>query len=364
MTGVSNNVTAFFPGVQCIMHQLRKVRSQVPLVVAVPAEEEALARALLAADVAGDSSAGSIDVSIRVWNRFPYETERGLTRAYGAASWFQRRWRRGHVFDKLNVLGAPWPRLVWLDADVLIKRNIDELCTDDSRFASAGPSLHAAVDSGFEPRTCFQKRHGVQCHGCRHHGLHADEICNSCGYWTNRAMAEQAAGNRSHLPECTYEFNTGVLVVRPFAAAAFEERVVRPVRSGVVATRDGSDQGLFNSLVHSRQIFGRDGFGTLPSKYNMLHRVYNVRNRAWQRIDPAVVHIVGERKPWGTQAREAARLHFGSVYLETERQWQSACDAELAPFLELKASEAREVERQRALARAESGARRRRPAGG
>ena len=364
MTGVSHNVTAFYPGVQCIMHQLRKVRSQVPLVIAVPAEEEALAKTLLAADEAGDSSAGSIDVSIRVWNRFPYDYGRS-SRVAGGASLFQRRWRSSHVFDKLNVLGAPWTKLVWLDADVLIKRNVDELCTDDSRESTAGPSLHAAVDSGFEPRTCFQQRHGVQCHGCQHHGLHADEVCKSCGYWTYQAMTQQAAGNRSHLPECTYEFNTGVLVVRPLGAAAFDELVVRPVRCGVVATRDGSDQGLFNSLVHSRKIFGPRGFGTLPSQYNMLHRVYNVRPPAWQRVDPAVVHLVGERKPWGAKAREGAFLHYGSVYLETERQWLTACgDAEVTRFLEVKAEEAAvEKERRAALAHARAG-RGAKPAGG
>ena len=167
MTGVSRNVTNYFPGVLCILHQLRALRSRVPLVIAVPAEEQAAAQALL------DAAGGSSNVALVAWGHFPYEPR--YTRHH------QRRWKDTRVLDKLNILGAPFKRLVWLDTDVLIRRNVDELCGaewDNVDFA-------AAYNSGHEPRTCFVG--GDECNDCQHHGVHEDELCpRGCSYWVRK----------------------------------------------------------------------------------------------------------------------------------------------------------------------------------
>lgn len=293
MTGVSTNVSVYLPGLLCIARRLEQVGSQVPLVIAVPAAEVALARAALS----------NINATILVWRQFPVELK---------LRWGQRRWRGRHVLDKLNLLGAPYRRLVWLDTDVLIRRNVDALCSSTAgRWSRA--SFAAAVDSGFEPRTCWQSG-GARCDSCRHHGVHPDELCeHKCSHWVRRGIMEQAAGNRSGMPRCVYEFNSGVMLIAPLSRANFQRRVVRvlrcdrpPSREGW--SRDGGDQGVLNNLVHGRRVMG-DRVGVLPSKYNGLHRVSALRPQAWRRWDPALVHIVGERKPWSEGIGSALLPH-------------------------------------------------------
>lgn len=312
MTGVTLNVTKYLPGAMCIMKRLRDVGSRYPLVFAVPPDEAEVARAALAA--VPEISANSTVMS---WSRFPYEPQ--LT------GW-ARRWRGTRVFDKLNMLGAPFERVVWLDTDVLINRNVDELCQLDAPFA-------AAYNSGHEARTCWSSRHmhlGDECRGCRHHGVQADE--QKGGYWVRKGLQEQRAGNRSGLPRCTYEFNSGVVAFRPLNRSAFVERVVRPVSCGRAPSRDGGDQGTLNSLA-----FGLAAFDdmrrvyVLPSTYNALHRVQMLRPPVWRRWDPALVHIVGHRKPWSEAARKSAVIKpdNGNPYFEQERAWLRACEPSL-----------------------------------
>ena len=106
------------------------------------------------------------------------------------------------MLDKLNILGAPFGRVVWLDTDVLVRRNVDELC--GPRWD--GVSFAAALNSGHESRTCHSALGGGECTGCQHHGVHADERGS---YWVRRGLLEQRAGNRSSMPRCVYEFNSG-----------------------------------------------------------------------------------------------------------------------------------------------------------
>ena len=284
MTGVSHDVLSQLPGLLCIAHRLQQVGSRVPLVIAVPAEEALLARTFM-------EEAG-VNATLVVWTRFPVELK---------LAWRQRRWKGKGVLDKLNILGAPFRRVIWLDTDVLVRRNIDELCSSREMWGAA--SFAAAVNSGFEPRTCWLAG-GDRCEGCRHHGVHTDEVCtHKCSYWVRQGLLEQAAGNRSQMPRCTYEFNSGVMLITPLKRAVFQRRVVQPLRCNQAPapregwSRDGGDQGVLNSLVHGLGAMG-ERVDTLPSKYNGLHRVSALRPQTWRRWDPALVHIVGERKPW------------------------------------------------------------------
>jgi hypothetical protein len=83
-------------------------------------------------------------VSLLHWPRFPF-FYRGT------------RWGGTSVLEKLNVLRAPWPRVVWIDPDMLVTRSVAELCN-----ASTNESFSAAVDEGRVLRTCqdssFERR--------------------------------------------------------------------------------------------------------------------------------------------------------------------------------------------------------------
>ena len=134
----------------------------------------------------------------------------------------------------------------------------------------------AALNSGFEPRTCWSARGNFrdssECRGCVHHGLRpeAGELKN--GYWVLQGVNEEKAGKREGMPRCVYEFQAGIMVVQPFNHSAFQQRVVRPIVCGHAASSDGSDQGFVNSLVSGLHHLGRN-VTILNNSYNALHRI-------------------------------------------------------------------------------------------
>ena len=72
MTGATNNVRSVAPGIACIASQLRRFHSAIPLVVAVPSDEESSARELLQRswDALGRRPP---NVHIVTWSRIPHE---------------------------------------------------------------------------------------------------------------------------------------------------------------------------------------------------------------------------------------------------------------------------------------------------
>lgn len=195
MTGITQHVDSFLPGVRCLIKRLREVSSHIPLVVATTRDNAGSVRSGVA-DISP-----STNVTVLEWGHFPTPQVRSPHRGHLA------RWHRSHVYDKLNVFGAfQYRRIVWLDTDILLLQNVDTLCDlpDHVDFA-------AALNAGFEPRTCWSANGSYmtaeQCRGCRHHGVHQDELARS--KHTLWALREQAAGKRDELPPCLYEFNTG-----------------------------------------------------------------------------------------------------------------------------------------------------------
>ena len=201
MTGVTKNVAKYFPGVRCIMQRLHDLHSRYPLVLAVSADEAEQAQAELDA-----SPKLSVNTTIMRWSRFPHAPR---------LSGWARRWQGSRVLDKLNVLGAPFERVVWVDADMLLTRNVDELCEVRGRVA-------ATYNTGYEARTCWNRTNahlGEQCEGCRHHGVRKDERDNT--YWVRKGLDEQARGARVGKPLCNYEVNT--VRVRARARVSYPE---------------------------------------------------------------------------------------------------------------------------------------------
>lgn len=171
----------------------------------------------------------------------------------------------------------------------MVRRNVDELCElpDEVTFA-------AAHNTGTEARTCFNKKGDYlmseQCNFCRHHGIRPAEVRGT--YWTARSLKE----NRSHLPNCTYEFNTGVMVTTPFSRHDFRAKVFDPILCGRVPSADKTDQGAINHLVHYRKVFS--GVRLLNSTYNAITRVRFLRYGLWNSWHGALYHHTNSPKPW------------------------------------------------------------------
>ena len=312
MTGYGANARAQLPGVQCILRRLRAIESSVPLVIVVPENETETATAAL------PPLRASREV-ITEWRHFPSVPNRQR----GTSAW-AAKYRHSHTHDKLNVFGAPFAaRVVWLDTDLTLMRNVDELCTENASFA-------AVLNHGYEMRTCWNSANQDDCRDCRHTfrrfdgsqepmAVPDDEVQGS--FWLKRAWNERYAANRSGTPvaerqRCVYEVNTGVMSVAPLPPTLFHESVVAPVSSGLVSTRDGSDQGTINNLLHDRRVFGT--VGHLEFGYNANDRARYIHPRAFRRWGPAVVHSSGE-KPWQPKHANNSGLTF--------RFWRSTCSA-------------------------------------
>merc|ERR1740117_1374377 len=117
-----------------------------------------------------------------------------------------------------------------------------------------------------------------------------------------------------------------------YCRSAFD-RMVDIVACGRAFSRDCGDQGIVNSLAYGHGAF--DNVTFLPFRYNAIHRVQMLRPSVWRRWDPAIVHIVGDRKPWSPAARLAAvtkcnrskECPGNTPYFEQEREWLRACPA-------------------------------------
>ena len=241
-----------------------------------------------------------------------------------------------------------------------VKRNVDELCELPPEVGFA-----AAYNTGTEARTCFNKRadylESEQCTSCQHHGISRFELRNA--YWTSKAFQE----NRSHLPLCVYEFNSGVMVVKPFSRHEFRTKVrlhlsaltrpywpldyppaypiltihpqlpTRPPAPGIhevldptlcgrVRSSDKADQGALNHLVQANHIYGEGGFLRLNQSYNAITRVRFSRYGVWHQWNGALLHHTNSPKPW-RERREFIRRNrtVREGFDDLTKQYRAAC---------------------------------------
>ena len=98
---------------QLCVHTTKSSRIEIPLLICVQPEDESYMRTQLR-DVR--------DGKVLAWNSFPTSAS---SRVHPA-----------RIMDKLNLLGAPIKRLVWIDADMYVRHNIDELCESCPKTSS------------------------------------------------------------------------------------------------------------------------------------------------------------------------------------------------------------------------------------
>ena len=94
-----------------------------------------------------DARAAIKHATVVAWKRFPHAYSK-------SAGWL---YRSQHVLDKMNVFGLPLARAVWLDADVYVRRNVDELCD-----LPLSVKLAATLNLGrtARPTKCWQRQGG------------------------------------------------------------------------------------------------------------------------------------------------------------------------------------------------------------
>lgn len=309
---VTGGPREYLAGLNCISKRLEVLRSRHPLLVMVEPEEESFMRH----HVMVNSHPSSAVVS---WARFPDPQHRN-------GSW---RYRSAHVMDKMNLFGMPFRRLVWIDADVFVRKNVDELCdlSDDVLFASA-------LDAEGKPTRCWPKRGSCPGSCARDYDMRRD----AHSYVALRSTDISPAPSK-----CPYTVQSGVMTLTPMNLTAFNELVVEPVSAGKVFTYDGGDQGIINTLMYGpRKVFG-DRFMRLHPRYNVIARHAKHTETKWRHngsLTADLLHFTRETRPWQgvpridnvTRVAEWTKGCAGVVCsLLTGRQHSSAGDEPVRP---------------------------------
>ena len=264
----------YVPGVRALRASLARVGSAYPLVVAVTDGVGAEDRAVLEAD-------GCLLREVE-----PLRPPSGLTDHYANA-------RFAEVWTKLGVWRlTEFERLVVLDADMLVVRDMDELF-----------DLPLADDEI------------AACHACR---CNPNRIASYPDSWTPAGCAyTYLAGAEPGAETDVVDpyFNGGTLVLRPdlavFDALVRELGEVEDLSRYVFAEQD-----FLNEHFHGRWV-------ALPYVYNALKTLPFQHPELW---DPAAVkniHFIID-KPWESEPDPTSR------YADLERQWWDVA-ADLLP---------------------------------
>ena len=161
------------------------------------------------------------------------------------------------TFSKLNIYRLPVRRVIYLDADTVVMRNIDELFD--------GPAYRASIDHGW---------------GCR------DAACRN-------------------LHATTSVYNSGVMSVTP-SRPLFDEMMVAAPKPQF-RSPDGCDQGFMNVFFPATNRTWSEisvSFNTLCiiERYNSSH------GNNFSLDDVRVIHFSGHPRPW-----QGNRLHLMCV---------------------------------------------------
>lgn len=272
---VTGGPREYLPGLNCISNRLQQLRSAHPLLVMVEPEDETFMRRHVMLNQHPSSA-------VLPWRRFPDPANR-------SNPW---RYRSAHVMDKMNLFGMPFRRLVWIDADVFIRRNVDELCDlpDDVPFASS-------LDAEGKPLHCWPKRGSCPGTCSRDYNLSHD----------SHAYVGTPASQLSPPPSrCPYIIQSGVMVVNPLNQSAFHEQIVNPMRNGSVHTYDSGDQGIISTLLYGpARLFG-DSYWRLHPLYNVIARHAKHTEKHWgnTQLTAALLHFTRETRPWQTAPQQ------------------------------------------------------------
>jgi len=257
---------SYIRGMSCIAKRLEAVGAHYPLLTMVEEEDETFMRANLHVNNHAHSM-------VLPWHAFPANS----THVIGI--------RGERTMDKMNLFGLPLRRIVWIDADMYVRENIDELCElpVDVHFAAA---LNAARG---RPTYVWPSRSASR-HCIRQFNITENRL---------RYVARSAADLRPRPNECPYIFQTGAMVITPLNLARFNAEVVGPLQHSSVQSYDGTDQGAINTLLYgAARIFG-DAYARLHARYNVIARHRSHSEVFWNGLPSALVHHTGKSgRPW------------------------------------------------------------------
>ncbi|KAE8349255.1 nucleotide-diphospho-sugar transferase [Aspergillus coremiiformis] len=202
----------------------------------------------------------------------------GHTRVFLQDPRFNETWNKLIVFSLIH-----YDRIVLLDGDMLVRRNMDELMDIPLDEPAAGLK---------DKKRVFAACHACACNPLKKSHYPKTWIPANCAFTGQHSDPVQAQTLGAPAAAGVAMLNSGLLVVRPSlsAWAEIQDGLQLPER---IDKYDFPDQELLSDMF-------RDRWVALPYVYNALKtlRWVGVHDAIWRDEEVKNVHYIFARKPW------------------------------------------------------------------
>ncbi|CAI7656316.1 unnamed protein product [Penicillium palitans] len=203
------------------------------------------------------------------------------TRNYAKDPRFAETWNKLVVFSL-----EQYERIVLLDGDILVRRNMDSL-------------MELPLDeTDAEGSRVFAAAHACACNPMKKAHYPANWIPSNCAYTTQHSTPADAQSIAPPPGSGVGMLNSGVLVVRP-SARVYDEITAGLQETTRIERYDFPDQELLSDVFVGRWV-------PLPYVYNALKtlRIAGVHDSIWRDSEVRAVHYIFATKPWHEEVVE------------------------------------------------------------
>ncbi|KAJ5520571.1 Glycosyl transferase family 8 [Penicillium fimorum] len=197
------------------------------------------------------------------------------TRNYAKDPRFAETWNKLIVFSL-----EQYERIVLLDGDILVRRNMDSLMEL--------PLDETDVDGS----RVFAATHVCACNPMKKPHYPANWVPSNCAYTAQHSTPDEAQTVAPPPGSGVGMLNSGVLVVRP-SARVYDEITAALRETERIEQYDFPDQELLSDVFAGRWV-------PLPYVYNALKtlRIEGVHDCIWMDSEVRAVHYIFATKPW------------------------------------------------------------------
>ncbi|KAL4884983.1 nucleotide-diphospho-sugar transferase [Aspergillus karnatakaensis] len=265
---------AYLPGLLTLHHSLQQVETAYPFVALYTSTFPESGLAALAAR------------GIRT-HAVPSITPSKLSRKYEQDPRFRETWTKLVVFSLEGV----FERIVLLDGDMLVRRNMDELM-EVPLDGDADEEEDDDEEHSRKGKRVFAASHACACNPFKKAHYPAHWIPKNCAFTTQHTTPTLAQTTGASLTSGVGMLNSGLLVVNPSATsyALIRDLLDTPEK---VDSYTFPDQELLSEAFKGRWV-------PLPYVYNALKtmRAEGVHSAIWRDEEVKNVHYIFAVKPW------------------------------------------------------------------
>ncbi|KAK4984454.1 hypothetical protein LTR50_006578 [Elasticomyces elasticus] len=269
--------TAYLPGLLALDYSLRVAGSEYPLIAlytdSFPAEGHA-----------------ALDARHIPKKRIPYLVPK-MSSDFSNDPRFYDCWSKLTPFSLVE-----YERVVQLDSDMLVLRNMDELMD----LELDPPSMHGTGDR------VFAASHACVCNPLKKKHYPKDWIPANCAFTTQHDSPDEAQKSGAPSTAGLAMPNGGLQVVNP--CAEVYDLILDQLTKESTASYEFADQSMLGDLFHGRWV-------ALPYTYNALKtmRWKGVHDKIWRDEQVKNLHLLLSPKPWDEKPGESEH--------ETHRWW-------------------------------------------